>query len=250
MVDLRQMMARLYETNDYFACLDGPDSAGFEEDYWGTVTDPDGKVRDRQEERDQFIHDIQHLLERLPDQETGTVLDVGCGLGFFLSALSGGWQKHGIEVSKFAAESAKQYGEIHHGTLLDSPYTSNTFDVVLMYHVIEHMQDPVANLLKAREILKPDGLLIIGTPDFDSGCARRFGDNFRLLHDKTHIRLFSNDSMHRFLRDHGFEIRAVEYPFFETRFFAMENLERMFDTSQISPPFYGNFMTFFCSKAK
>ena len=58
----------------------------------------------------------------------------------------------------------------------------------------------------------------------------------------------SNDSMHRFLRDHGFVIDRVEYPFFETRHFTLENLARLFDTSKISPPFYGNFMTFYCHK--
>jgi D-sedoheptulose 7-phosphate isomerase len=88
----------------------------------------------------------------------------------------------------------------------------------------------------------------LGTPDFDSGCARRFGKNYRLLHDPSHISLFSNDSIQRFLRDHGFIIDRVEYPFFETRYFTQENLMRLFDTTQISPPFYGNFITFYCHK--
>jgi hypothetical protein len=54
--------------------------------------------------------------------------------------------------------------------------------------------------------------------------------------------------MHRFLRDHGFIIDRVEYPYFETRYFTQENLMRLFDTDRISPPFYGNFMTFYCRK--
>ena len=89
----------------------------------------------------------------------------------------------------------------------------------------------------------------MATPDFDSGCARQFGPNYRLLHDPTHISLFSNDSMHRFLRDHGFKIFRADYPFFETRYFTKENLIRLFDTGEVSPPFYGNFMTFYCQKA-
>ena len=90
------------------------------------------------------------------------------------------------------------------------------------------------------------GIILLGTPDFDSGCARLFGNNYRLLNDPTHISLFSNDSMHRFLRDHGFTIDYVEYPFFNTRHFTEDNLKALFNTSKVSPPFYGNFMTFYC----
>jgi hypothetical protein len=99
-----------------------------------------------------------------------------------------------------------------------------------------------------RRIIKRGGILLLATPDFDSGCARRFGENYRMLHDQSHISLFTNDSMHRFLRDHGFVIDRVEYPFFETRYFTPENLMRLFDTSKMSPPFYGNWMTFYCHK--
>jgi hypothetical protein len=54
--------------------------------------------------------------------------------------------------------------------------------------------------------------------------------------------------MHRFLRHNGFLIERVDYPFFETRHFTEENLLRMLDTGTVSPPFYGNFMTFYCRK--
>ena len=76
------------------------------------------------------------------------------------------------------------------------------------------------------------------------------GNNYRLLNDPTHISLFSNDSMHRFLRDHGFKIDQVEYPFFNTRYFTKNNLNDLFNTSRVSPPFYGNFMTFYCQPIK
>ena len=117
-----------------------------------------------------------------------------------------------------------------------------------MHHVIEHIKNPVTFIDEVKRILRPGGILIIGTPDFDSACARRYGKNFRLLNDPTHISLFSNDSMHRFLRDKNFRILKVEYPYFETRFFTKENLDRLFDIRKMSPPFYGSFMTFFCMK--
>jgi len=54
--------------------------------------------------------------------------------------------------------------------------------------------------------------------------------------------------MHRFLRDHGFKIDKVEFPFFETDYFTESNLLKMMDEDTVSPPFYGSVMTFFATK--
>ena len=99
-------------------------------------------------------------------------------------------------------------------------------------------------------MLKDGGTMIIATPNFDSGCARLFGNNYRLLHDSTHISLFSDDSMQRMLRDHSLLVDYVDYPYFNTRYFNKENLDKLFKTNEISPAFYGNFMTFYCRKNK
>ena len=88
----------------------------------------------------------------------------------------------------------------------------------------------------------------MGTPDFDSGCARRFGNNFRLLHDKTHVSLFSDFSLKELLEDTGFVVDKIEYPFFDTKYFTKENLLKVFDTSTVSPAFYGNIMTLYVRK--
>ncbi len=225
-------------------------SPSFEEDYWGTAVDPDGRVRHRLSERERYVEDLRQEISFLLDLTPGRILDVGCGPGFLLSAIGSEWQRHGVEVSRLAAERATEWGAIHLGTLRGAGFPAAFFDVVVIYHVIEHMEDPVGEIVEIGRVLKPGGTLLLGTPDFDSGCARRFKENYRLLHDPTHISLFTNESMHRFLRDHGFVIDRVEYPFFDTRHFTPENLMRLFDVSKISPPFYGNFMSFYCHKRR
>ena len=235
-------------SNEYFKRRVAKKAADYEELYWGRVVDPDGKLRDRRGERDQHLSDIRDELAFLDSLPHGRILDVGCGLGFLLSALASGWEKHGVEVSEFAAKHAREWGEICTGTLADARFPGEYFDVVVMHHVIEHLEDPIATLLEAYRILRRGGVLLLGTADFESGCARRFGEKYRLLHDPTHISLFSNDSMHRCLRDHGFVIDRVEYPFFDTRHFTKGNLMRLFDTASVSPPFYGNVMTFYCHR--
>lgn len=235
-------------SNEYFKRRVPKEPIDYEKAYWGNVVDPDGNVRDRREERDKYLDDIKQELAFLNTLPPGRILDIGCGLGFLLSALTRGWERHGVEVSEFAARYAREWANIHTGTVADARYPSEHFDVVVMHHVVEHLEDPVSVILEVYRILRRGGVLLLGTVDFESGCARRFGDKYRLLHDPTHVSLFSNDSMHRCLRDHGFTIDRVEYPFFETRHFTRENLMRLFDIANVSPPFYGNLMTFYCHK--
>jgi SAM-dependent methyltransferase len=245
--DLAQAMRTLYETGAYYASI-RPGKTSYEDDYWGKVVDPDGLERDRTTERDAHLANLGSEIDFIASLPVGRVLDVGCGLGWLLSALDGGWSRHGVEVSTFAARHAGDHAEMFVGSLLDYRSPPGSFDVIIMHHVIEHMVDPEANIRKIKDLLRPGGWLILGTPDFDSGCARRFGANYRLLHDPTHVSLFSSDSMHRMLRDFGFDIRQVDYPFFETVYFTADNLLRLLDSDAVSPPFYGNFMTFYCQK--
>ncbi len=222
--------------------------ASFEETYWQEAVDPDGNTRRLLEEKDKKIEDCKNEISFINALPPGKILDVGCGPGFLLSAVRQGWEKHGVEVSHLAASVAQQYATIHNGFLKDAHYSSEYFDVVVAYHVIEHMQDPVFELTRMHSLLKTHGKLIVATPNFDSGCARRFKENYRLLHDTTHISLFSDSSLKELLQDLGFQVDAIDYPFFETRHFSHENLERLFDTTKISPPFYGNIMTMYCTK--
>ena len=220
----------------------------FEENYWGTVRDPDGVIRVRSEERERVLEDVSAELSFFNSLPGGRLLDVGCGRGFFLSALGPQWERHGVEVSSVGAESARAFAKVHLGELKDAAYPDAYFDAVMCHHVIEHVPDPQAFFTEIRRVLRPGGDLVLATPDFDSGCARRFGERYRLLHDRTHTSLFTLDSLRRFVRDHGFAIERVDFPFFQTRWFTEENLKRLFDTSLISPPFYGNFMSFYCRR--
>ena len=245
--DLCTEIRKLYVSKNYYIPLVREND--FSEDtYWLDGIDPDGKKRNRISEKEQYLSDISTELNYINKLKPGKILDIGCGLGWLLSAVETGWKKYGVEISKYASENAAQYADITNDHFLNADYESNFFDLIVMHHVIEHMQDPIKNLKKAIKILKGNGIIIIATPDFDSGCARRFGNNYRLLHDSTHISLFSNDSMHRMLRDHLLEIDYVDYPYFNTKYFNQDSLNRLFNVEEISPAFYGNFMTFYCRK--
>ena len=218
----------------------------YEENYHKRIKDPDGKIRDLTTEKKQKLRQLKYIVSYLKRKKPCKILDVGCGHGWLLSTLNSKWKKHGVEISKFASGSALKYCKIFNGDL--EKYKEKNFDIITALHVIEHHPKPEKFIKEIYSKLKRNGILILETPDFDSAAARRFGNKFRLLKDKTHISLFSQDSLIRFLRDNKFKILDINYPYFETPFFTKKNLMRIFNKEKISPPFYGSIITVICSR--
>lgn len=224
------------------------------EDYYEPKLDPDGNLRDISLEKDKKINLCKKEIEFINNLYQGgykrNFLDLGCGSGFVSSAINDkNWNKYGLEVSEKAGQIARKYiPNLHLGPLKSDTYSEEFFDLILCYHVIEHIEDPIEFIKNVNKILKTHGHLIIGSVNFDSGAARRFKDKYRMLHDKTHISLFTESGLKQMLEDFGFIVDYIDYPFFETEYFTKENLLRLFDTNRISPPFYGNYMTFYTRK--
>jgi 2-polyprenyl-3-methyl-5-hydroxy-6-metoxy-1,4-benzoquinol methylase len=105
----------------------------------------------------------------------GRLLDVGCGEGLFLqAALHRGWQVDGTELSSYAAQVASDLlgVKIFCCDLNDAPYPMQAFDVITVWHVLEHVRDPMAYLLKIRSLLKSGGLLILAVPNVHNYLMR------------------------------------------------------------------------------
>ena len=102
------------------------------------------------------------------------VLDVGCGRGVLLSAFAdAGHHVSGFEVSTAATEGADPRAEIRiGGCLRDAGYESETFDLVVLWHVLEHVSNPKSTLQEISRILKPGGRLVVAVPNFSSWQAR------------------------------------------------------------------------------
>ena len=206
-VNLNNIMKKLYTEDLYYVSIP-PVHSDYEETYHEVTIDPDGKKRYLLHEREHNLRGIPEIIEWVGRWNGGKILDIGCGPGWFCP-LWNEWDRHGIEISSFASKIASKYANIHKGTL--ESYNETGFDVIVLNHVIEHIPEPIPFLKKIKTMLKTDGMFIIGTPDFDSGAARRYGDKFRLLHDPTHVSLFSQESMFRCLRDLGFHVDEVEF---------------------------------------
>jgi len=212
--------------------------------YWEPREDPDGVVRDRStdEERLRYLEDVADEMVFVRELGPDSLVDVGCGPGWFLSDLEAR-KKVAVEPShQPVAGLDGWYDSVEHCLIMERV---ESFDIVRCHHVIEHMTNPSQELIWMRRLLKRGGWLLLSTPDFGGPCAARFGDRYRMLHDKTHCSLFTNESCHRFLRDHGFTIEWVKYPFPE------KDPGEAFTAwirETICPPFPGNWMTFYARK--
>lgn len=225
-------------------------------EYYDDKKDPDGNVRNILHEKESRIefakNEIRFLnshIEIYADKQRPKLLSIGLGGGYAESVISNAYIKYGIEPDKSASSIAKEHVDhLYHGYFENIGFNDAFFDVIFAHHVIEHVVNPVEFLDKVGRILKIGGKLILGTPNFDSAAARRYGDKFRLLHDRTHISLFSDSGLRDLLSDKGFIVDYVDYPYFDTKFFSEENLLRMLDKGGVSPPFYGSIMTFYATK--
>jgi 2-polyprenyl-3-methyl-5-hydroxy-6-metoxy-1,4-benzoquinol methylase len=223
-------------------------------DMWTAAVDPDGRKRDLTKERDFKLRNwYGGILKDLAQTKPGRIIDVGCGLGYLLSALPPSWEKYGFDISGFARSFVKaNFPDIR---LVDDlgldrlppAHHRGMYDVVVCYHVIEHIAEPDSFLKHLSALLKKDGTLIIGTPNIGSIAARVFKGNFRLLGD-GHLSLFNRKNLGLLMKRHGLKIYKKEYPFFKTDYFKFKSIIAMLNPRTVSPPFYGSIMTFYAKK--
>ena len=141
-------------------------------------------------------------------QESGRLLEVGCGAGKYLNRMKQiGWEVEGVDFDPKVAETvANRYGiKIHTGTLESVSYPDKSFDAVTMNHVIEHVPDPVALLKECHRILKPGGYLVVVTPNIASWGHQQFGSSWLHLDPPRHLFLFSQDTLKHCAGKVGFE---------------------------------------------
>jgi 2-polyprenyl-3-methyl-5-hydroxy-6-metoxy-1,4-benzoquinol methylase len=144
------------------------------------------------------------------------LLDVGCGEGTFLKlAQKNGWQITGTELSSYAAKYAANIlgKDIFCGELPDAKFSENSFDIVTMWHVLEHVGDPKTYLKEAHRILKPNGLLVVAVPNVNDLIMQiayriirqRKVELFTKGEKEIHLYHFSPKTLKRYLNETGFK---------------------------------------------
>jgi 2-polyprenyl-3-methyl-5-hydroxy-6-metoxy-1,4-benzoquinol methylase len=137
----------------------------------------------------------------------GNVLDIGCGRGVFLRLLKErGYSVRGTEYSEATARNADPEIPVDVGDVEPGRYPDDSFDLVSVWHVLEHMRHPDVVLQACFRALKPGGALMIAVPNYASIQARLGGEHWFHLDLPRHIYQFTPLTLHRLLEENGFEI--------------------------------------------
>ena len=151
-----------------------------------------------------------------PESGTGArLLDIGCSSGALLqSAMTHGFDAEGVEPAAQAAEFAKSAGlKVFHGYLEEARFPASSFDAVTLMEVIEHLPDPSALLREVWRILKPNGVLVVGTGNGASWTVRLVGARwgyFQVAEHGGHISFFNPGSLAMLAQRCGFDVERSE----------------------------------------
>jgi SAM-dependent methyltransferase len=157
-----------------------------------------------------FAQRLQQLERHVAAR--GRLLDYGCAVGLFVKvAGEAGWQATGLERSAWAARFGRErFGVdiVVAGGDEDTAFAGR-FDVVTMWDVLEHLEDPRAALASVARWLKPGGLLALNTVDAGSYGARRAGPHWRHIAPPHHLHYFTRRSLVRALEAAGMQLLAT-----------------------------------------
>lgn len=168
-----------YESVDYISHTDG-NSSLFEKMY-------------------QFVKSIalKNKLKLINSQsQKGKILDIGAGVGDFLSvAKQDGWETIGIEPSEKAKVIARKKGVafVEKTTELEN----NSFDVITMWHVLEHVPDLEHQIAELKRLIKQNGTILIAVPNFNSFDANYYGKFWAAFDVPIHLWHFSKTAIQK-----------------------------------------------------
>src|SRR5256885_3188649 len=154
------------------------------------------------------LRDHVSFITKAANRNGLDLLDVGCGSGTLLGLLKQrGFRTMGVDFSAEAAQVAESENGVRVvvGSLARAQFPDRSFDMVTLFHVMEHVSNPREVLSEVSRILKPGGIVIIQVPNIDSWQFKAFGAKWYGLDIPRHVIDYSQAAMRRLLKDCGFE---------------------------------------------
>jgi 2-polyprenyl-3-methyl-5-hydroxy-6-metoxy-1,4-benzoquinol methylase len=187
-----EMLPKYYESEDYISHTDSKRSL-FEKMYQLIKTYSLNK-------KVSLLHSFQ--------PEKGTLLDIGSGTGdFLITAKKTGWQITGIEPNEKAKTIAISKGVTFVDNLESIP--NQTFDIITMWHVLEHVPDLENQIKTLKRLLKPNGTIIIAVPNYKSYDAKYYGAFWAAYDVPRHLWHFSKTAIEKLFAKENLKLIKV-----------------------------------------
>lgn len=185
-------LGRYYESDDYISHTDGKRSI-FEKAY-------------------HFIKNIalKNKLSLINDlqKSKGDLLDIGAGTGdFLLVAKQNGWKTMGIEPSEKAKTIAEKKGVELKSNLFD--FADHSFDVITMWHVLEHVPNLENQIKELKRLVKPNGSIIIAVPNFKSFDAKYYKEFWAAYDVPRHLWHFSKSAIEKLFAQEDLKLQKI-----------------------------------------
>lgn len=150
-------------------------------------------------------HEILDNFE--PFRKTNRLIDVGCGIGYFLEeAKKRGWDVYGTEYTDQAMDICNGKGiKMSKGKLDPTHYELGAFDIVTSFEVLEHINNPIEEVKSFYKILRSGGLLYFTTPNFNAFERYYLKESYNVVCYPEHLSYYTKRTMNRLLSDNGFE---------------------------------------------
>jgi len=165
------------------------------------------------------------------------ILDVGCGTGEFLSYMtSKGFDTYGVEIAKNARElSIKNHGLLVKDSL--SSLKEKNFDIITMWHVLEHVYDLDGYMKKIKNILNDNGIVIIAVPNHKCFDQKFYGKHWAGWDVPLHLWHFDKESMLKVSNKYGFEISSIHPLYFDSFYVSLLSSKYKYNSSKLFQSF-------------